>query len=158
MRHSERSPLENHKIETQEAKNYHCVHNMSRWGNNRSNGASRGNRRRAQGRSFGHKPESNGICRFFQRNGHCKFGENCKFSHDIVPEREKKPREEEPPTQLQARDDYNYWKRFLKSPPRLNDNRTALQLWSGALEILNGDQTEWKQMVPRELDNDDNYI
>jgi hypothetical protein len=64
---------------------------------------------------------------------------------------------EETPSQLQARGDYNYWKKILKSPPRLNDEKTALQLWSGALNILDGDEREWKQMLPRDFDNEDNF-
>ena len=31
------------------------------------------------------------------------------------------------------------------------------QLWNGALTILNGDEREWKQMVPRDLDDEEYY-
>lgn len=103
------------------------------------------------------KPDERGACRFYQQSGSCKFGEMCRFSHDITSRRERKPREEETPTQQQARGEYNYWKRFLKSPPRLNDEKTALQIWTGALEILDGDEREWKQMLPRDFDNEDNF-
>lgn len=30
----------------------------------------------------GNRPQ--GICRFFREQGQCKFGENCKFSHDLM--------------------------------------------------------------------------
>lgn len=31
------------------------------------------------------------------------------------------------------------------------------QLWNGALDILNGDEREWKQMVPRDLDDEEYF-
>lgn len=31
------------------------------------------------------------------------------------------------------------------------------QLWQGALAILNGDEREWKQMVPRDLDDEEHF-
>ncbi|OAG00907.1 NFX1-type zinc finger-containing protein 1 [Paraphaeosphaeria sporulosa] len=103
------------------------------------------------------QPNAHGVCRFYQQRGSCRFGETCKFSHDLTSGREKKPREEETVTQQQARGEYNYWKRFIKSPPRPNDEKTSLQLWSGALQILDGDEREWKQMLPRDFDNEDMF-
>ncbi|KAJ4354192.1 uncharacterized protein N0V89_005926 [Didymosphaeria variabile] len=136
---------------------------MMHVGTRRGNGGFRGSPRggtswRGRGRgASGGLSDSHGICRFYQLNGSCKFGVTCKFSHDNIPKREKKPREEETAAQLQARGDYNYWKRFLKSPPRTNGEKTALQLWSGALKILDGDEREWKQMLPRDLDNEETF-
>jgi hypothetical protein len=104
------------------------------------------------------------MCRYFQQTGLCRFGSTCKFSHDLllggVGERlskERPSRAEETPAQQLAKADYNSWKRIIKYPPRLNDERMVEQLWDGALEILNGDEREWKQMVPRDLDDEEYY-
>ncbi|KAF9729289.1 hypothetical protein PMIN01_12979 [Paraphaeosphaeria minitans] len=135
------------------------IHSSNRRGKVGFGGGSRGGsswRGRGGGTSW-RQPNGNGVCRFYQQSGSCRFGETCKFSHDITPGEEKKPKEEETPTQQQARGEYNYWKRFLKSPPRPNDERTALQLWAGALKILDGDEREWKQMLPRDFDNEENF-
>lgn len=100
------------------------------------------------------RSDAHGTCHSHQQNGRCKFGDKCKYSHGNTPTTEKKSKEEETPSQQQARGEYNYWKRVLKSPARLEDERTALQLWTGALKILDGDEREWKQMLPRDFDND----
>jgi hypothetical protein len=57
------------------------------------------------------------------------------------------------PEQQKAKDDYYSWKRFIKSPPRPNDIETIRLLWSGALDILEGEDREGRQMLPRDLDN-----
>jgi hypothetical protein len=104
------------------------------------------------------------MCRYFQQTGLCRFGSTCKFSHDLLPggvgerlSKERPSRAEETPAQQLAKADYNSWKRIIKYPPRLNDERMVEQLWDGALEILNGDEREWKQMVPRDLDDEEYY-
>ena len=56
--------------------------------------------------------------------------------------------------QQQAKADYNAWKRFIKSPPREGDMYTIERLWNGALKILDGEDRDWKQMLPRDLDDD----
>ena len=61
------------------------------------------------------------------------------------------------PEQQQARADYNAWKRLLKSPPTRNDTWTMERLWSGALAILDEEDRDWTQMLPRDLDNDEYY-
>ncbi|KAF2450310.1 NFX1-type zinc finger-containing protein 1 [Karstenula rhodostoma CBS 690.94] len=135
------------------------IHLGNRRGNTGFGGRSRGGnswRGRGGGPSR-RQPDAHGVCRFYQESGSCKFGDRCRFSHDITPGREKKPKEEETPTQQQARGEYNYWKRALKSPPRPNDEKTTLQLWSGALKILDGDEREWKQVLPRDIDNEENF-
>lgn len=100
-----------------------------------------------------------GTCRYYEQNGLCRYGLNCKFSHELSSYGgdERPPRPEETLEQLQAKADYNAWKRIIKIPPRPNDDRTIEQLWSGALTILNGDEREWKQMVPRDLDYEEYY-
>ncbi|KAF1993893.1 NFX1-type zinc finger-containing protein 1 [Amniculicola lignicola CBS 123094] len=104
------------------------------------------------------------MCRYFWQTGLCRFGSTCKFSHDLLPEgggerlsKERPSRAEETPEQQRAKADYNSWKRIIKYPPRPNDERTVEQLWNGALAILNGDEREWKQMVPRDFDDEEYY-
>jgi len=38
-----------------------------------------------------------------------------------------------------------------------NDTSTIESLWKGALAILNGDEREWKQLLPRDLDDEAYY-
>ncbi|KAK2593467.1 hypothetical protein QQS21_008840 [Conoideocrella luteorostrata] len=64
---------------------------------------------------------------------------------------------EETPEQLQAKADYHSWKRIIKSRPLVSDVQTAERLWHGALEILNGNEREWKQYLPRDLDDEEFY-
>lgn len=63
-------------------------------------------------------------------------------------------RPEGSPEQRQAKIDYNAWKRLIKNLPQSNDIGTMERLWSGAVTILNGDDRDWKQMLPRDLDDD----
>ncbi|RMZ85019.1 hypothetical protein DV738_g273, partial [Chaetothyriales sp. CBS 135597] len=89
----------------------------------------------------------------------------CKFSHQPSPEgggnrpsKERRlPRPDETDQQKRAKADYHSWKRIIKTQPRPNDERTVEQLWNGALAILNGDERESKQMVPRDLDNQEYF-
>jgi len=105
------------------------------------------------------------VCRYFQRTGKCSYGARCRFSHEITsssngegPSQQSRERsKEQRPEQREARAEYNSWKRLIKNSPRANDIETARQLWNGALAILNGDDREWKQMLPRDLDHEDNY-
>ncbi|PVI08317.1 NFX1-type zinc finger-containing protein 1 [Periconia macrospinosa] len=134
---------------------------MDRVGHNRRGRCSRGEFGR--GRSdVGSRP-----CHFFLRHGHCKFGSSCKYSHDL-PAHENSPwdhrgrnnggrpaRPEETHEQQQARMDYNAWRRIIKVPPIRTDERTVKQLWGDGLAILNGDNLEWQQMLPRDLDSEE---
>lgn len=103
-------------------------------------------------------------CFNMKKTGKCRFGANCHYSHGISfrqddkrsphPSR-KKP--EETPEQQQAKAHYNSWKRHIKIRPKPNDTRTMELLWEGALIILNGEDRDWKQMLPRDLDDQENY-
>ncbi|ORY07796.1 NFX1-type zinc finger-containing protein 1 [Clohesyomyces aquaticus] len=96
-----------------------------------------------------------------QGNIDAYYGSTCKFSHNLSSDgdghhqRDKPPRPEETPEQQRAKSDYNAWRRTIKYLPQQNDERTIEQLWSGALDILNGDDREWQQMLARDLDSDD---
>lgn len=70
-----------------------------------------------------------------------------------------RPRErvEDTPEQAASKANYNIWKRIIKNQPRSNDFTTIDSLWTGALEILNDDDREWKQMLPRDLDSHEFY-
>lgn len=66
-------------------------------------------------------------------------------------------RPEETPEQHQAKEEYRSWKRLIKRAPESGDTTTIRTLWTGALEILDGDDRDCKQMLPRDLDDQDNY-
>jgi hypothetical protein len=125
----------------------------SRWGGGSSGRGGRGGRARGAGRI---------LCRNIQQ-GHCRFGAACTFSHDLSNsnghESSIQPhgRLADTPEQQLAREDYNSWKRLIKTPPKTNDIETIKQLWDGALGILNADDRDWKQMLPRDLDDVENY-
>ena len=108
--------------------------------------------------------KTNQPCFNMQKTGTCRFGANCRYSHDMsfrqdnertsTPSR-KKP--EETPQQQEAKAHYNSWKRLIKNRPKPNDSRTIELLWQGALIIVNGEDRDWKQMLPRDLDDQENY-
>ena len=94
------------------------------------------------------------ICRYFQQ-GNCRRGADCSYSHNLP--NNAGQRSEETPEQQQSKADYSSWKRLIKAPPIANDNTTIERLWTGALEILNGDDRDLKQMLPRDLDDEQYY-
>ena len=97
------------------------------------------------------------ICHFFQKDS-CRRGASCLYSHDLSRgSNSPGERPEETPEQQQAKADYISWKRLIKTAPRPNDLKTIEKLWSGAVIILNGDDRDWKQMLPRDLDDDEHY-
>ena len=102
-----------------------------------------------------------GLCHRFQQTGRCHFGNDCNYSHNLsspAPNNacgtRPSERPEETPEQQLAKAAYNSWKRLIKVPPRLNDIDTIRSIWSGALEILNGNNRDWQQQLPRDLDDD----
>lgn len=116
---------------------------------------SRGDRGGRGGRGVrGGRGRGQQICRFFQR-GDCRHGANCFNLHDQSgSSNNPEERPEATLEQQQAKADYNLWKRLIKSAPQPNDIQTIDRLWNGALTILDGDDRDWKQMLPRDLDDD----
>jgi hypothetical protein len=97
------------------------------------------------------------VCQFFVK-GKCNRGTACRWSHDISPDsqlRNVTPEPEDPQNQAR-RSEYNAWKRLIKRAPTPGDLDTIEKLWFGALEILNGSERDWRQQLPRDLDDDAN--
>ena len=108
--------------------------------------------------------KTNQPCWNMQKTGKCRFGAKCQYSHNMSfdqdNEQSSKPsrkKPEETPQQQQAKAHYNNWKRHIKNEPKPNDSRSVELLWEGALVILNGEDRDWKQMLPRDLDDQENY-
>ncbi|PGG95383.1 hypothetical protein AJ79_10093, partial [Helicocarpus griseus UAMH5409] len=102
------------------------------------------------------------LCRSIQQGIHCRFGDSCHFSHDLSTcDTQSNRRLANTPEREQAREDYNLWKRLIKKPPSTNDTKAIEkaieQLWTGALTILDGDDQNLKQMLPRDLESEENY-
>ncbi|KAI9645837.1 hypothetical protein NHQ30_005272 [Ciborinia camelliae] len=138
---------------------------IGRQGNWRSGGSAvraRGGSDRAQRND--RKPDA--MCWEFQLSGSCTRGPRCNFSHESREHLDShtlsgQPLESTEETQQQFeirnefRHKYSSWKRLIKSRPISNDIRTMTILWQGALEILDGEDRDSKQMVARDLENDD---
>lgn len=120
-------------------------------------------RRGSDGRGWGKRPgpvhDQSKPCIFFQRNGHCRYGRDCRFSHVIDPSinaQSSGPQSTRPPLteeQIRTKNDYNAWKRRLKQYPEHNIDSLS-QFWNSALQIQNGDDREWQQQLARDLDDD----
>lgn len=76
-------------------------------------------------------------CVFFQRTQGCRYGSACRFSHAFSPT--------------------DSDKRIVKAWPSPNDVQTTEHIWQGALEILNGNERDWKHSLPKDLDDDEFY-
>ena len=88
--------------------------------------------------------------------GRSRGGDRNKSS---ARDRNRQPRvpTEVTPEQQQAKATYHAWKRIIKTAPKSNDTHTIAALWTGALAILNDDDRDWKQQLPRGLDDDGEY-
>ncbi|PNP79889.1 hypothetical protein FNYG_06586 [Fusarium nygamai] len=110
-----------------------------------------------QNKANGKKSE-NQPCFQFQR-GRCKYGRDCKFSHDKEStgnERAARPADNH--LDAEAREEYYDWKRLLRNSPydsfgseRIEE---TLKFWEGALGILDGDSQDQHHVVAKELVQD----
>ncbi|KAM5490751.1 hypothetical protein McaMca56_007903 [Microsporum canis] len=100
----------------------------------------------------------NKLCRFIEHGKKCPYGDKCTYSHDISNSSKEQTKENsDSPTGRRERENYNSWKKIIKNPPITNDIATIKRLWTGALDILDGFDRNWKQMLPRDLESDDYY-
>ncbi|KAH7629493.1 hypothetical protein B0T09DRAFT_308653 [Sordaria sp. MPI-SDFR-AT-0083] len=118
------------------------------WG--RGRGGGRGGQTRGGGRSrgggWGHADDTapQRICTHFMQHRTCRYGADCRFSHD-VPEF---TAEEE-----NAHEAYYDWRRQLRQTALLSNYNS---LWTDALAILEDDTyREWQQSVVRDLADDE---
>ncbi|KAF2730880.1 P-loop containing nucleoside triphosphate hydrolase protein [Polyplosphaeria fusca] len=127
-------------------------------------GTGRGRGGYGQGRGGSHGGPKQKACFYFKEHGTCKFGSTCKFSHDLGSNgtrdrgsmlRDK--RAEETLIEQEARASYGSWRSIIRRQPRATDLYGMQLLWDGALEILNGDDRDWKQTLPKDLDSDENF-
>ncbi|KAF5557229.1 NFX1-type zinc finger-containing protein [Fusarium mexicanum] len=110
-----------------------------------------------QSKTNGKKSESQSCFQF--QKGRCKYGRDCKFSHDkdsTGNERSARPANNH--LDAEAREDYYDWKRLLRSSPydsfgseRIEE---TLKFWEGALGILDGDNQDQHHIVAKELVQD----
>lgn len=113
---------------------------------------------RGRNRERGHK--GGALCRFFLQ-GRCRFtGDDCRFSHDLNRKGEgssaqSQKRLEEATEQRASKREYQSWKRILETPPTANDTEAIMRLWDQALELLHHGDRNCKQMLPRDLVDDD---
>ena len=125
---------------------------------NRGNRWNRGDRGGRGGRGGSIHRAGPRLCQFIEQGEHCRYGENCIYSHDISNcNKHSNGKLADTPEQQREREDYNSWKKLVKTPPRPNDTRTIELLWKGALTILNEGNRDWKQMLPRDLEAEENY-
>ncbi|KAF1956385.1 hypothetical protein CC80DRAFT_563213 [Byssothecium circinans] len=114
-------------------------------------------------RGPGGRPNSS-VCYHFQRHGQCKFGASCRFSHDTAPGGDR-PRDgtrqakrvDETPEQLRVAGLYRDWKRLLRDPAGPLHAPKRQKIWDDALRILNDDNRDWKQQLPKDLENEESF-
>ncbi|KAK4960881.1 hypothetical protein LTR10_001370 [Elasticomyces elasticus] len=110
------------------------------------------------GRSAGDSAPKRQICTHFQR-GKCKFGSSCKFSHDLDRKLASRDRHDvESSEQVEAKTSYISWRSAIRKPPQATGLLANQCLWEEALNILNGVDRDWKQTLPRDLENEDQYF
>ncbi|OIW28699.1 NFX1-type zinc finger-containing protein 1 [Coniochaeta ligniaria NRRL 30616] len=103
-------------------------------------------------------------CRYFQAHGTCRFGASCRFSHELdrgdgTAKRQSLGNANNPSLSEEDKFEYSQWKQLLwrRPTPRARDNITTLAgIWSGALQVLNGESRESQQLLIRDLVDDKN--
>ncbi|RYP08153.1 hypothetical protein DL764_002060 [Monosporascus ibericus] len=115
-------------------------------------------------RGMGNSGPNREPCFYFRNHGTCKFGSACRFSHNLGSSEhqdrgsaQRDSRADETPEEQRARASYNSWRSLIRRLPQANDLYAMQGLWDGALDILNSDDRDWKQTLPKDLDNEDEY-
>ncbi|KAM0417324.1 hypothetical protein ACHAPT_012640 [Fusarium lateritium] len=117
-----------------------------RWGGRRGNDGDGGSRTQP--------------CIHFKK-GRCRYGDKCRFSHDISDAAGSRSDTHRSFDDLQAREDYHEWKRLLRKNRHhgfgtmSTSTQDALGVWVGALAILDGDSEENRHLLARDLVSDD---
>lgn len=99
-------------------------------------------------------------CRFFL-NGHCRFtDEECRFSHNLLSRgadssTQSRIKTDGTPEQRATKQDYQSWRRILRTPPTPDDTEAIESLWSIALKLLHHGERNFRQMLPRDLVDED---
>ncbi|KAK3400774.1 hypothetical protein B0T20DRAFT_152956 [Sordaria brevicollis] len=120
------------------------------WGRGRGGGRGKHTRGggRGRGSSWGNPddaPVPQRVCPQFMQHRTCRYGPDCKFSHDVP---------EFTPEEEGAHEAYLDWKRQLRQ--RGSHAGSHCALWTGALAILDNDTyREWQQSIARDLADDD---
>ncbi|KAI1439194.1 hypothetical protein GGR50DRAFT_7191 [Xylaria sp. CBS 124048] len=109
-------------------------------------------------------PEKTRFCKNFRRDGKCKFGSRCKFSHDLENPTSQAvttgstrlaPRyaSRANPNRLEE-DDLREWKRLLRQAPRSPDRATCDRFFKLAVNMLGGDPGGLQEAVKLLADED----
>jgi hypothetical protein len=121
----------------------------------------RGHRGSGRGCGCGGAPgnsngSSTGMSFEFQNTGACTRS-SCPFPHNSGQQASRREnttvKVPVTPEQPQAIKSYSAWKRHLSSDP--NDGRTMQQLWGGTVNILEENDHNLTQQLPRDLDTED---
>ncbi|KAJ4367471.1 hypothetical protein N0V83_007054 [Neocucurbitaria cava] len=129
-------------------------------GRNGDRGRGRG-QRGGRGRGARTQGPNPPICFKFRDTGACNRTD-CSFSHDLsstgttrqtgqrrtTPARAKETEEQEA-----ARTNYSNLKRLIGADYEPNDTYNMTRVWKGAVAILQEDDRDWKQQLPRDLDD-----
>ncbi|KAF1840898.1 uncharacterized protein K460DRAFT_194232 [Cucurbitaria berberidis CBS 394.84] len=113
------------------------------------------------GRGEGNQSQNRTICFTFRDTGECDRA-NCRFSHNLSSTAGAQQtgrraaatmRTHETEEQKQARASYNNWKKLIGTNYAPGDTYNMKRLWKGAVAILQEDDRDWKQQLPRDLDD-----
>ena len=94
------------------------------------------------------------ICRFYQQ-GHCAYGDGCKFSHTRSESGSRPIQRSEQPCSADAQLEYARWKRTVQKAPIRQDPAAIKELWTSALGVLDTSDKNHRQKIPKDLVDED---
>jgi hypothetical protein len=100
-------------------------------------------------------PSAPKVCYEYQNKGTCGR-KDCRFLHEKsqTSSRDTKPaRAQETAEQKQARRSYNSWKKYLGDDYSPTDDYNMTRVWEGAAAILEENDRDWTQQLPKDLDS-----